>query len=105
MNAVRNNFTNMRLKYLLDTNLNIPGLDDKPCRRCHKIPPVFKIQKGKKTLIDRSSRVDCDAGKEEISCAVTYCRECWFKEVYGKKEYEKYYTKEESIKEDICAKA
>jgi len=73
-------------KFFTDSNLNEPRFDKLKCAKCGKIPPIkkkiIKTKKGKrKIIIDRSSRIDCDAGRGDRSYPVTYCKECWWAEV------------------------
>ncbi len=68
----------------LVSNLNLINLDGVPCKKCGKVPSVFKRKKLNDEgvefeYIDRSSRVDCDSGRRENSCLETYCEECYWK--------------------------
>lgn len=72
---------------LFDNDLNVKELDGRKCVRCFKIPPIKEIKKKSnekgiyRTFVDRSSRIDCDAGGKGVSRLVTYCKECWIEEV------------------------
>lgn len=67
----------LKQELLERSNLNIAELDNVPCAKCGKIPPIKKTRDHKgKIVIDRSSRYDCDGGgkKEKLE---TYHVACW----------------------------
>ncbi len=75
----------------ITSDLNIISLDDVPCKVCGKVPPIFKRKKQNEfgvefECMDRSSRVDCDSGSHENSILVTYCKDCYWKEVRKRKQ-------------------
>ena len=61
---------------LFRPNLNIAELDGVPCAKCGIVPLTQRKKVNGKWTVDRSSRIDCDAGdgKEKVE---TYHVECW----------------------------
>jgi hypothetical protein len=76
-------------KGLFDNDLNIPQLDNQPCKVCKKIPETeeYMARTLKGTLIrriDRTARVDCDASVgNEPPRLETYHKACWIEEVFN----------------------
>ena len=73
------------MRSLFDDNLNVQELDGRRCVHCKKVPKTivyYKINKKgeERRYVDRSSRIDCDAGDRKRSILVTYHKECWAKE-------------------------